>query len=232
MFKIPEKYHKRIPEGLLIEWAGRRKFFEVIEELTDSIWYIFIFLWLVRIFYYFEVIDINSWQIQIGSSLVIIVLSLPAWLELERWLAEYHIVARHSDRDGGVIYKFDGILNASMDPINISPTMDMTVSSYKNNILYTIWVWLTGSRMEKVQLRTAPTKFILADKRIDPGYSDAIGRIQHSPAPHRVSKDIPFWANIDGLIRASNAGALEKDEFKDAVKTLVRGLTGRQDDVV
>ena len=232
MFKIPDKYLKRIPEGLIIEWAGRKKFFEVIEELWDSLWYILVFLWFIRILYYFEVIDINSWQVQIAASLVIIVLSLPAWLEFERWLAEYHVVARHSDRDGGVIYKFDGILNPSMEPINIAPTMDMTITEYKNNILYTIWVWFTKSRMEKVQLKTAPTRFILADKRIDPGYSAAIGRVQHSPAPHRMSKDIPFWANVDGLIRAKNSGGLDEYEFRDAVRNLVQELTGRKNDVV
>ena len=230
MRRIPEKYIKRIPEGLIIEWAGRRKFYEVVEEVTDAVWYILCFLWLVRILNYFEVIDTSSWQIQLGIAIVVLLVSLPAWLEIERWLSEYHIVARHSDRDGGVIYKFDGILNPSMNPINISPTMDMDISIYKNNFLYTLWVWFTNNRMERVTLRTAPQKYALANRRIDPGYGAAIGRVQHSPAPHRLAKDIPFWANVDGIIRAWNTGGISYEKFTDTLNILLDQLTGHQND--
>jgi hypothetical protein len=223
---IPEKYLNRIPEGLIIEWHGRRKFYEVIEEITDALWYIFLILWVYRLLIYSGLVAYH-WQSFLAVFLCCIVAILPAWLEIEKWYGEYHIVARHSDRDGGVVYKFDGIINPNTVPINISPVMDLTKSEYKNNAIYWVWKTLTGNRMEKVNLKTAPNAYALQDRRIDPGYSLAIERIQHSPAPHRMAKDIPFWANVDGLIRLKNQGNIvDLDEISETATTLVRSLRG------
>lgn len=212
-----------MPEGLIVEWAGRRKFYEVIEEITDFVWRSLVVLWMYRVLLFFGVIDFG-WQSYLAVFVIIIILSLPAWLELEKWWSEYHIVARHSDRDGGVIYMFDGILNPNVLPVNISSTLDVSQSEYKNNILYTFWAWLTASRMTKVTLRTAPTKFVLNNRRIDPGYFTAIERILHSPAPHRMAKDIPFWANVDGLVRLRNANGIEEDLYQEIAARLAKGL--------
>lgn len=233
MWTIPEKYLKRIPEGLIVEWAGRRKFFEVVEELTDSIWYIIMLFWTARMLIYFEIIDINSWQVQLALVLASVVFLLPAWLEIESWWAEYYVVLRHSDRDGGVIYKFDGILNPSPTPVNISPAMDLTPNEYKNNFFYWIWKMLTASRMMRVTIKTAPSHFLMNNRRIDPEYVAAIERVQHSPAPHRLSKDIPFWANVDGLIRLRNNGGIDEEFFQEISRKIAESLpSGGRNDLI
>lgn len=232
MFNIPEKYLKRIPEGLIIEWAGRRKFYEVVEELTDSIWHIIILFWIARVLNYYEIIDIRNWEVQLAIVLATIILFLPAWLEIESWWAEYHVVLRHSDRDGGVLYRFDGILNPTPQPINISPTMDITPSEYKNNVFYWIWKTLTGSRMMRVSIKTAPSHFFMNNRRIDPGYMAAIERVQHSPAPHRMSKEIPFWANVDGLIRLRNNGGIDEEHFQEIARKIADSLPNGGSNVI
>lgn len=224
MDKIPQQYLNMMPDGLIVEWAGRRKFYEVIEELGDSIWYILILLWFVRILVINEVVSITYWQVQLGILGAIVVLFLPAWLELEKWYAEYHIVTRHSDKDGGVIYKFDGILNPNNLPINISPTLDVSFMEYKNNIMYWLWKKITKNRMGRVTLRTTPTNMVINNRRIDPNYYNAIQRVQHSPAPHRLAKDIPFWANIDGIIRAKNNGLVDAEIAAETSTLLLRSL--------
>lgn len=224
MDNVPQQYLNMMPDGLIIEWAGRRKFYEAIEEIGDSIWFILIFLWFVRIMSINEVISLSSWQIQLAILGVIVVLFLPAWLEIERWYAEFHIVSRHSDKDGGVIYKFEGILNPNNLPINISPTLDISFTEYKNNIMYWLWKKLTNNRMGKVTLRTTPTNMVINNRRIDPAYYNAIQRVQHSPAPHRLAKDIPFWANIDGIIRAKNNSLVDPDTAAEMSTLLLKSL--------
>ena len=67
MDNVPQQYLNMMPDGLIIEWAGRRKFYEAIEEIGDSIWFILIFLWFIRILSINEVISLSSWQIQLLS---------------------------------------------------------------------------------------------------------------------------------------------------------------------
>ena len=221
---IPEKYRNSIPDGLIVEWAGRRKFYEVVEELGDAIWYMICAAWIFRVLVYFEAIDWN-WKTQLALFLIGLVISLPAWLEVEKWLSEYHVVCRHSDKDGGVVYKFDGIINTQPQPINIAAGMDISTDTYKNNVFYWIWKKTTKNPMMRVKIQTASNVF-LNNNRIDPGYYNAIQRVMHSPAPHRLNKDVPIIAQTDSLIRLGQTGWVDPDIVSNSATKLVRDIGG------
>jgi hypothetical protein len=215
--RIPAKILNRIQqnESLVIEWAGHRCFYEVIEEWNDSIFWI-LNLWIGTYFLTY-LIDF-TFNLFIVVLLLSIISTIPAIIESIKWGSEWHIVCNNIDKGGGVIFKawgYIGLKMVELDTSKASPTID----EYVGNPLYWIWVKLTGYRMERIDLSSADHVF-LHSSRISPGFSMAISRTKSANNP--VKREVnELWFDVDQLARHMVRGNYDIRDGKAIIKALI-----------
>lgn len=218
--RLPDKY--QIQDGLVPEWIGRREFYEVVEELGDSLWWLGVFLsyalipWLLS-----YTVPLWFWLL---VGFICLAIAMPTYVEFEKWLSEVYVVAS-DQQGGGWVYKFTGILNFTRREIPITSKSPVPlVEEYENNIFYWVWKKTTKRRMQKVTLKSAEGYTFLNGNRMSPEFMKAIERVRGNPS---TKKDIPpFWQNADGLARAKNSGLVEEQEAKYKFEQMWREMMG------
>lgn len=215
--RIPNKILNRIQqnESLVIEWAGHRCFYEVIEEWGDSIFWIINLL--IAYYYFGWMWDYNEAS-QYFVFFVSLGLTIPAIVESTRWGSEWHIVCRNVDKGGGTVFKAHGWIGLKMielDTLKASPD----INEYEGNVLYWIWVKLTGYRMERVKLSSADNVF-LSSNRISPEFSMAISRTKsaNSPVKRETSE---LWFDVDNLARTIVRGFYNEKKGKNLIEQII-----------
>lgn len=212
---LPEKF--QIQEGLIPEYVTRRKFYEVIEEFGRMatwevvLWSYAILWWNAPLWFWLVV------------SLITLGIFLPFYIELEKWASEIYVVANDPNNIGGKVYRFKGIFNYSRieTPITVNAPIP-TIDEYENNIAYWFWKTTTGSRMQKVTLKSDTGYLMLSGTRMPPEFVKAIERVRGT-SPNK--KDVPpMWQNMDGLIRAKYAGIWTEAETREKAEILWRDM--------
>lgn len=212
---LPEKF--KIQDGLVPEFVGRREFYEVVEELADMITWEIV-LWSYALLW--AGAPLWWWLLVCFFSLG---LAIPAYVELEKWASEVYVVASDPHNGGGWVYKFKGVFNFSRQETPITSKAPVPViDEYENNIAYWFWKKLTGRRMQKVTLKSEAGFNFLSGNRITPQFVKAIEQVRGTPANR---KDIPLiWQNLDGLIRAKNAGIFTEQDARVKAEQLWQDL--------
>lgn len=195
--KIPAKVLENIHQNqsLQIEWAGHRDIYEIVEEWTDGLFW-FANIWIAAYYgqYLFEYGDL-TW---IAIVLLSIIVTIPMWLETEKWLNEWHIITHDLQKGGGLYFKSEGILNNKVTPLDIMKTLPV-VDEYSNNFLYWFWKKLTAHRLQKISIKSDAGLFLLANNRMHPAFANAWFRIR---GPISSTKpDDGIWFEIEQLYR-------------------------------
>jgi hypothetical protein len=214
----PEWVRKEIPAELAIEYWCRRAFFEVIEELSDMIFW----SWVI-VSYTFWLYGLVDWLpiFVIGSVLVIIWPGRHFFFEMNRWRNEIHVVARHDEQAGGMYFKFSGGFsgwnrNQKKDPItDRSPSADV-----KKNSFYRIWGFLTGEQMVRYSLKSDNNQFI-DGRKVSPQLDRAVDRVRFA-TPRKDIMDLPNalqWTRE--FTRLGALGIWNEEEMRHHIDTVV-----------
>lgn len=199
MKQLPDKYKEIVPSHLIVVWWGTRKFYEVIEELADSLLGLSV-IWVTAIFLY-SVFDLSSYLFMLAASLSVIPL-IPFIVELEKFYSEILVVCDDPNQSqSGSVFKITGVFNYRTIEIPITSRSPVpVVDEYENNLLYLMWKRLTLDRMQRVTLNTDVHKSFLDNKRISPEFIQAINRVKGSSGS---KKDVPpVWQNVQGITQA------------------------------
>ena len=215
--KIPHKILNRIQqnESLVIEWAGHRCGYEVVEEWGDSIWWV-VNLWIGT--YFLAYLIPFTFSFFVVTLIVSIILIIPAVIETINWGSEWHIVCRNVDKGGGVIFKAWGWVGLKMVELDTSKASPIT-DEYVGNPLYWLWVKLTNYRMERIHLSSADHVF-LDSKRVPPELSMAISRTKS--ATGQIKKEMSeLWFDVDQLSKIISRGYYDEKPGKHIIKSLI-----------
>lgn len=218
MATIPAKILNRIQQNdsLVIEWAGHRAFYEIVEEWGDAIFWI-LNIW-IAVYFSTYLFDLRPETILVAFGLSL-ALTIPALIETVKWASEWHIVCKNIDKGGGVIFKAWGWIGLKMYELETSKASPI-IDEYVNSIPYEIWVRLTGYRMERVDLNSQDHVF-LSSNRISPEFSAAISRTKSgSGAVKKEQSEV--WFDVDQLERRMIRGTYDTAEGKQIIRNLIQ----------
>lgn len=195
--KIPAKVLEKIQQNqaLVIEWAGHRDIYEIVEEWTDALFWL-ANLWIAA--YYAQFIFDFTPEMWLAVTILSIIITIPAWLETEKWISEWHIITHDLQKGGGLYFKSVGILNNQTTPMDIMKTLPV-VDEYSDNILYWLWKKLTAHRMQKITIKSDAGLFLLIDNRMPPAFANAWFRVR---GPIMTTKpEDGIWNDLEQLYR-------------------------------
>lgn len=218
--QLDPKYSRQLQSGLQVIYWSKRCFYEVVEELSEAAFRIWI---TVGLAYYIEsTTRLGGWRYWLAIGIICVLLSQKAIYEVTAWTGEVYVVCRDTVNGNGRVYKF--YLTKSKGwfkehGINEYITPGSPACPYDQDWPYSVWGFITGENMERINLRSVTNTFI-EGRKISPKLRQAIDMVRGKPSAKRdvnvsdlnLLSDVK-QAAVDGLISWSKA--------KQAAETLL-----------
>lgn len=219
MGNLPDEVSRHVGAGLTVVWWGRRATFEIVEEVSEATFRIWIaisasyILWPESIFG----LDVSPAGWWVAVSVVCLLLSHHAIIEIGQWRNEIYIVAKDERSGGGRVYKFTGWINKkhideSISPAGPTPTFDQPW-------YFRLWAKWTGENMSRIFLKSANHTF-LDSQKISPRFKDAIVRVR-GYAPQKQNMEPGDLASLESIKQAWSDNLISKAEAQGAAKTIL-----------
>lgn len=216
---VPDWVREKVPHELSIQFWCRRAWFEVVEELSDTVQWTIVFG-----VYSYGVYHLFHWYpaLIIGTVLTVLWVWRPFFFEYNRWLHEIYVVARNENDKGGMFYKFWGGKSGFDRKFMDDPITDRSPSAVGGqNAAERAWGFLTGEQMNKLSLKSDNNQYI-EGRRVTPRLKEAIDRVRHA-VPHAQMMELDNaiqWTNE--FTRLGLMGIWDKDEVRHHIDTVVR----------
>lgn len=195
MKTLPTWVQKEIRENTTVQYCSRRAVYEVVEEISEAVFRVFIVCSIASVLY--RNFEIPLWGILTAGFIVSLMLSSKAINEILSWQNEIYVVVSDEATNGGRIYKFYGWLNRTYVTDAIGPNSPTIIS--ETSLFYRIWGYLTGEKMERVRLNSA-THTYLEGRKMSPQFRRTIhamsgykaGQQSTNPTNLMAIRDIQF----------------------------------------
>ncbi len=216
MKTLPTWVQKEIRENTTVQWAGRRASFEVVEEISEAVFRVFIVCSIASVLY--RSFEIPLWGILTAGFIVSMMLSSRAINEILSWQNEIYVVVSDEVTNGGKIYKFFGWLNRTYVTDAIGPNSPTIVS--ETSLFYRIWGHLTGEKMEKVRLSSQNHTY-LEGRKMSPQFRRTI----HAMSGYKAGQQGQSQANL-ALVRdiqfAFEHGGIKEQQRNEMTAEILR----------
>jgi len=215
--KLPQNISQQIQPNLKIAWWGRRALFEVVEEVSEAVFRIY--MGLAISWSFFGIVKDYVWPTgyAIAVLVVLLLLSQKAIVECYEWYNEIYVVTYDEANGGGRIHKFWGWLSrkAVNEPITgYSPTIFFDQKWY-----YRLWGKITGEQMTPTVTRSMSQSFI-DGKKISPRFAYTIEKIRGAPAAAKQAQ-VEEMALTQVIRQALYDDLVDKDYAKKATRTVI-----------
>jgi hypothetical protein len=228
MKKLPEKIQNSINPNLIVTYWSRRAVFEVIEEISQSIfnaWAVIgVGLALEDFFLSFD--NFQPWVYWLAVGIFTLLASKKGIYEWFLWRNEIYIVARDPRNGNGKVYKFWGwpnLIHVSGSITAGTPTVFVNTGEPKARLMfYATWRWLTKENMAKVTLHSLDVNFpLLNAQRVNPFLEKAIDQVRGAPPVRSEPSQNITLEQISHITQALTTGLLDKNEAKRATRHLI-----------
>ncbi len=233
MNKVPDKILREIPSHHSVVWWGRRAVFEIVKEITLSIFYLYVGLGLAYSISY-ELIEYDRiyWIFWLIAAVIIINLAKIGPLEYLGWANDIYVVTHDQKAGGGRIYHFTGwpYQAAVYGTIGGHVILKNANLSWLERNFYGVWGKVTGEKMVSLQLkvREIVDRPLIDGNRISPALEYFINSIEGQPPPGPTNEPPALnWSNLQQLGPLVAAGLLDQKTAQGAVRAIVeRGIHG------
>lgn len=213
---LPAELASKIQPGLAIEWWGRRAFYEVIEELSDSVWWSIVIVSLL-----YNLYQVTG-ELRLWFGLIFLIYPFQGFFfEFLKWKAEVYVVCRNDNQGGGRVYKFSGVLNRKTIDDAVSASGPAATTEEPWNIR--LWGRLTGERMQKVHLSSQNNQYV-DGRRLPPQFLKAISSVRGAE-PVAKEQNLPGTIQaMRELDRARSSGLIPQHEAVAHARALAHRL--------
>lgn len=216
MKTLPTWVQKEIRENTTVQWAGRRASFEVVEEISEAAFRVFIVCSIASVLY--RSFEIPMWVILLSSFIVSSMLSNKAINEIMLWKNEIYVVVSDDVSSGGKLYKFCGWLNRTYITDAIGPNSPTIASD--TSLFYRLWGYLTGEKMERVRL-TSQNHTYIEGRKMSPQFRRTI----HAISGYKAGQPGQSQANL-ALVRdiqfAYEHGGIKEQQRNEMTEEILR----------
>lgn len=217
MKTLPADIQRELQPKLKVIWWGRRAVFEVVKEISNGIFWIYIIAGVGYNAAYYTDLD-QSYTYWIAVAIAALMAFQHAFLEIMAWKNEIYVVARDEVNGNGRVYKFWGWLTKRH--IDKSISADWPTILPENAWYYRLWGYCTGEKMSKIKL-SHPDHVYLEGRKISPDFERAIKFIRGYKAP---KEDLPPTSlSALAYLHEAKVGGLIKDTafIENAAKKLI-----------
>jgi hypothetical protein len=221
MKKLPDHIRNKIRPGLTVRWSGRRAVFEVIEEVSEATFRIWIVISIgIAVHQLFPDMDIT--RLAIVIAIICLIAAHRAILELLTWFNEIHVVCADEERDGGRVFKFTGFASqrSFSEPITAAmPTIDVERPWY-----FRLWGYVTGEKMERVRLYSANHTF-LEGRKMHPNFYFALMMVGGSKPLKSADEHGLTNQDLTDALRIAHLlqqDAIDKQLGREAIRAIVQ----------
>lgn len=219
MKTLPTWVQKEIRENTTVQYCSRRAVYEVIEEISEAIFRVFIVCSIASVLY--RSFEIPLWGILLSTLIVSFMACSKAINEVLSWKNEIYVVVSDEVTNGGRIYKFYGWLNRTYATDAIGPNSPTIMA--ETTLFYRVWGYLTGEKMEKVRLNSQNHTY-LEGRKMSPQFRRTIHAMSGyksnqqtvNPTGLAAIRDIQF-ALEHGRIREHVANTMTEDLLRRAM---------------
>lgn len=213
--QIPEFVQQKLQPRLHVIWWGRRAHYEVVEEISNGIFWIYIILGLA--YNVDRSTSLGGMTFWAGVGILLLLATQHAFVEVMTWLNEVYVVARDETNGGGRVYKFFGWLSKRY--IDDAITVQSPAIIPEQMWYHRLWGWITGEQMSKIKLASMNHVYI-EGKKISPQFEWAIKQVRgFKPPKEEVSPT--HLSNLVYLSEGKQTGLLRPKFAVDAAEALV-----------
>jgi hypothetical protein len=216
MKAIPEEFRNQIRPGLTVVWWGRRSSFEIVEEVSEAAFYIYL-IWSIYVLVH-QLFGIETIYPAIGFLIITIYFSAHAINEMFYWFEEVYIVAADEANGGGRVYKFYGWLYKAY--IDEAITSNSPTKICERPFWFRVWKYFTGQGMERVKLHSQNHTF-LEGRKMPYAFSRAIDQVSGYKAS-QIEDAPPDLRVLPFLQQMVASGLIDRQLAETAAKETIR----------
>lgn len=216
MIDVPDFAKDQFPDGYEILWAERRAVFEIVYELAESLYLVWMVLSIaVWIWWWFDYSHPYYWA---GVTFFTILAMRKGFEEYKRWQHEIHciIVAQGI----GYYYKFSGWLDRNPAHETIT-AVSPGVAGPKQTLFERLWGWSTGEQMARISLSGASGMHLNA-RRIHPSIDKAIQNVRGGKKGNMLPESSANLRDASLIGQLLDMKKLDKELGLQAIATLVQ----------
>lgn len=230
MRTLPIRLQKKLPTGARVIYCERRALFEVVEEVSESIYKVLV---TERICYVMQdfilgliegiaSLFVRNAQVSlvgyyIALAVVLILVAQKGIREIINWNLEIYAVTEVEGR--GIVHKFWDLNKG----ISESITEKEPVPSYSQPWYFWLWAFITGEDMYRVYLLSSKHGMYLDGQKISYRFIQAIELMRGTKSPH---PEEPGMDTLKEINYAFSQGLINKDEaFNITGKVIARGVS-------
>lgn len=198
----------------------RRAFFEVVSEISQSVFYTWSLLTMVSLAtFYWE--WGYAWPFWIGVLYWGIHACRVGFMEYKRWQHEIHVVCIDKANGGGIYYRFSGWLDDKPAQDSITATIPAIIGP-ERPFAYKVWGWLTGEQMAFMSIHT-PNGVRLNQKRVHPNLYRAIEKVRSQKRDETPSIEVtPRLKDAKELAWLIDMGKLDHRRGREMIEAIAQ----------